>query len=196
MAIRIFACGFLLVFPLLAGAQTPAPPAVVQDKCALCHGEAGETASEDFPRLSGQHEAYLLRQLLDFRSGRRRGLMMRMVRGLSEDELGAIARYFAAQAVPPPASLPTEKASAGRTLHEKGKPQNGMPACRTCHGEAAHGSPQLPRLAGQNARYLERQLTSFTQRTRTNDNAVMHEVAEQLTPEEARAVAEYLASLP
>jgi cytochrome c553 len=65
-----------------------------------------------------------------------------------------------------------------------------------CHGEAARGTPQLPRLAGQNADYLERQLREFTQRKRTNDNAVMHEVAEKLSPFEARALAEYLARLP
>lgn len=185
-----------LAIPLLCSAQAPAPPAVVQDKCSLCHGEAGETASEDFPRLSGQHEAYLLRQLRDFRSGRRKGLMARMVRGLSEEDLGAIARYFAAQPVPPPTLAPTEKAAIGRSLHMDGKPGDGMPACKSCHGEAAHGTAQLPRLAGQNADYLERQLKDFTQRKRTNDNAVMHEVAERLTPQEARAVAEYLASQP
>ena len=77
-------------------------------------------------------------------------------------------------------------------------------ATRTCRsrparcatGRAPTAARQLPRLAGQNAAYLEREIREFTQRKRTNDNEVMHVIAERLTPLEARAVAEYLASLP
>lgn len=187
----------LMVFgvPLTGGAKAPEAPAVVKAKCSVCHGDAGETASEDFPRLSGQHEAYLAKQLQDFKAGRRTGLMVRQAKGLSDADITAIAAYFAAQPVPAPTAKPSAQSAAGHSLYINGK-SGGTPACMVCHGETAHGTPQLPRLAGQHADYLERQLKDFNLRKRTNDNAVMHEVAESLTPAEMRAVAEYLASLP
>jgi cytochrome c553 len=180
----------------VAWGQAPKAPAAVTAKCAVCHGDAGETAGEDFPRLSGQNEKYLAKQLSDFRAGNRTGLMVRQAKGLSDADITAIARYYAAQPVPAPTAAPSDKAAAGRSIYVKGKPTSRVPACMTCHGEAAHGTPLLPRLAGQHADYLERQLKDFNLRKRTNDNAVMHEVAEDLTPAEMRAVAEYLASLP
>lgn len=192
IAPAILAFTFLSLTALAAPA---APPDVVKTKCATCHGEKGETVSEDFPRLAGQNEAYLAKQLGDFVSGARKGIMARMARGLSPAEIAAIAAYYAAQAGAAPAA-PTELAVVGRYIHLRGNPHSGIPACKSCHGEQAHGTAQLPRLAGQHAAYLERQLREFTQRQRTNDNEIMHTIAERLTALEARAVAEYLASLP
>lgn len=194
--LRALAIGFAAFAATAALAQAPARPAVVETKCSLCHGEKGESASEEFPRLAAQHEAYLAKQLRDFRAGRRQGLMTRMARGLSDDDIVAIARYFAAQPAPPAAAKLSELAAVGRYILLRGNRWSGVPACRICHGESAHGTPQLPRLAGQNAAYLERQIREFTQRQRTNDNEVMHSVAEKLTAFEAHAVAEYLAGLP
>lgn len=191
VAVALLAAGVAMA----AGAQAPAPPAVVAKKCALCHGERGESAGEDFPRLAAQHEDYLAKQLRDFRDGRREGLMVRMARGLPEDEIAAIARYYARQPAPAPAAPASELVPVGRFTYLRGNPWSGVPACRTCHGEAALGTALLPRLAGQNAAYLERQIREFTQRKRTNDNEVMHVIAERLTALEARAVAEYLAAL-
>lgn len=195
MTKRLWSLLIVLGVPLAGATKTPEAPAVIKAKCSVCHGDAGETASEDFPRLSGQHEAYLAKQLQDFKAGRRTGLMVRQAKGLSDADITAIAAYFAAQPVPAPTAQPTAQAAAGRALFVNGK-SGGTPACMVCHGEAARGTPQLPRLAGQHADYLERQLKDFNLRKRTNDNAVMHEVAENLTPAEMRAVAEYLASLP
>lgn len=194
MTKRLLSLFIVLGVPLASAAKSPEAPAVVKAKCSVCHGDAGETAGEDFPRLSGQHEAYLAKQLQDFRAGKRTGLMVRQAKGLSDADIAAIAAYYAAQPVPPPATPPSEKAAAGRALYVNGK-SGATPACMVCHGEAARGTPQLPRLAGQHADYLERQLKDFNLRKRTNDNAVMHEVAESLTPAEMRAVAEYLAGL-
>jgi len=113
-----------------------------------------------------------------------------------DDDIPAIARYFAAQSAPPATARDAELAAVGRYIHLHGNKWSGVPACKVCHGENAHGTPQLPRLAGQNEAYLERQIREFTQRKRTNDNEVMHAVAEKLTAFEARAVAEYLSGLP
>lgn len=185
-----------LAFAVLAAhAQAPGVAEAVAKRCALCHGERGESMAEDFPRLAGQHESYLAKQLRDFRDGRREGPMVRMARGLSDGDIAALAKYYAAQPAPPSAAR-TELHDVGRFVHLRGNPHSQIPACKACHGENAHGTAALPRLAGQNAAYLERQIREFTQRRRTNDNEVMHVIAERLTPLEARAVAQYLASLP
>ena len=192
----MLAAGLMACATAAAWAQAPTPPEVVVTRCALCHGEKGESAGEEFPRLAAQHEAYLAKELRDFKAGRREGLMVRMVRGLSEEDIVAIARYYAAQPAPPAAPAPTELAPVGRFIHLRGNPFSGVPACKACHGDAGHGNAQLPRLAGQNVSYLERQIREFTKRRRTNDNEVMHAVAGKLTALETRAVAEYLSTLP
>ena len=69
-----------------------------------------------------------------------------------------------------------------------------MAACQGCHGPAGHGTEALPRLAGQNALYLENQLKQFNTRARTNDNDVMHAIAAKLTELETKAVAEFLSA--
>jgi cytochrome c553 len=196
MNLRIPATLLALAASLAGWAQAPATPEVVKTKCAICHGERGETASEEFPRLAGQHEAYLAKELRDFQSGNRDGIMVRMARGLSAGDIAAIARYYAVQPASASTAAPTELAAVGKFIFHRGNPYSGIPACKGCHGEAAHGSPQLPRLAGQHATYLERQVKEFSQRKRTNDNEVMHAVAEKLTALETRAVAEYLSTLP
>jgi cytochrome c553 len=176
-------------------ARPPEVPEAVFKRCVTCHGERGESIAEDFPRLAGQHEAYLAKELDDFRAGRREGPMVRMARGLTDAQVAALAKYYAAQPVPPPAPR-TELHDVGRYLYRKGNPWSGVPACKACHGEAARGTEKLPALAGQHAAYLEREIREFTSRARTNDNEVMHAVSQKLTALEVRALAEYLASLP
>ncbi|MBX3674564.1 MAG: cytochrome c4 [Burkholderiales bacterium] len=176
-------------------ARPPEVPEAVFKRCATCHGEQGESIAEDFPRLAGQHEAYLAKELDDFRAGRREGPMVRMARGLTDAQVAALAKYYASQPVPPPAPK-TELHDVGRYLYRKGNPWSGVPACKACHGEAARGTEKLPALAGQHAAYLEREIREFTSRARTNDNEVMHTVSQKLTALEVRALAEYLASLP
>jgi cytochrome c553 len=174
----------------------PALPAVVKGKCSLCHGERGEGTGEAFPRLAGQNEAYLVKELNDFLSGQRVGMMTRMAKGLMPEEIAVVAHYYASQPGVTPATPPSELATVGKYLYQHGNTYSGLPACKDCHGSSAHGTPHLPRLAGQHAAYLERQIKDFITRKRTNDNEVMHSVAEKATAFETRALAEYLASLP
>ena len=99
--------------------------------------------------------------------------------------------------------VPANRALAWQTTDASGEPvvrervwvtmQAGeIRTCAGCHGEAGHGTDQLPRLAGQVPRYIEDQLRSFNKRERTNDNAVMHAIASKMSPLEMAAVAEYL----
>jgi cytochrome c553 len=170
---------------------------IVSARCFLCHGTNGESSSEVFPRLATQNAAYLAKQLRDFQSARRKGSTMNeMVAGLTEAEIAALGEFFAAQTAAPHAPSDVDLAAVGRYLFVHGNAFSGVAACASCHGARAEGSESLPRLAGQQALYLEGQLKQFNKRERTNDNAVMHAVASKLTELEIRAVSEYLASVP
>ena len=184
-----------LLLPVPALATVPMPK-VVETKCALCHGKLGEAGSDELAVLAGQNEKYLAKQLKDFISGKRKGsTMARMVRGLAEADVDALARYYAAQKPPPHKITDADLHAAGRFLFQKGSLAPGAPSCQICHGEKAYGTDFAPRLAGQHAPYLERQLREFSQRERSNDNEIMHTVASKLSPFDVKALAEYLATL-
>lgn len=169
---------------------------IVQGKCFVCHGANGESSTPLFPRLSGQHAAYVARQLADYKSGRRKNpVMQSMVDDLSQADFLALGAYFESQAPVAHAVDDADLAAAGRTLYDHGKPGAGVAACASCHGPTAAGTEQLPRLAGQHAQYTQTQLRQFSQRRRTNDNAVMQTIARKLTEPEIKAVAAYLSGL-
>lgn len=206
LATRItVAAGVLLGLAL--GAAAPASRAadaadaaraeeIVQGKCFICHGAAGESSSPVFPRLAGQNAAYVARQLADYRSGRRKSSTMQpMVEDLSPADMQALGEWFASR---PTRSHPVADADlggVGRFVYFRGNPYTGVAACATCHGADAHGSATLPRLAGQHAQYTENQLKAFNKRERTNDNAVMHAIASKLSELELKAVAAYISGL-
>ena len=170
---------------------------IVSGRCILCHGKNGESSSEVFPRLATQNPTYLAKQLRDFQSGRRKGTAMNdMAAGLTEADITDLAAFFAQQQAGPHAPTDADLAAVGRYLYANGNTYSGVAACASCHGPAAHGSETLPRLAGQQAPYLEGQLKQFNRRERTNDNAVMHAIASKLTELEIRALSEFLASAP
>ena len=170
--------------------------ALAQAHCATCHGAAGQSASPGFPRLAGQNERYLIKQLQDFATGARTSSVMKDKAGvLNEPGIRALALHYSRQSA---ASTPSDDAqlvAVGRFIYERGNVYSGLPACLSCHGTQARGTAELPRLAGQHPRYLEQQLQQFSQRQRRNDNAIMNVVASRLSELESRAVTEYLGSL-
>ena len=169
---------------------------IVKSQCFICHGEQGESSSPAFPRLAGQNAAYVSRQLADYKSGRRKSSAMQpMVEPLTPDDFPLLGAYFERQPTFAHAVDDPELAQVGRYIYLRGNVDSGVPACASCHGESGQGTATLPRLAGQHASYIERQLKQFGQRERTNDNAVMHAVASRLTALEARAVASYVSGL-
>ena len=135
-----------------------------------------------FPRLAGQHAAYVARQLADYKSGRRKnGTMQPMVEDLSAADFAALGAYFESRTpVAHPVDDP-ELSAVGRFVFQRGNPYSGVAACAGCHGATGAGTPTLPRLAGQHAQYTENQLKAFNKRERTNDNAVMHGIASKLS---------------
>jgi len=166
---------------------------IVNGVCFMCHGLEGESSSEIFPRLAGQHWEYIAKQLENFKTGKRKSTAMNdMVAKLKPEEMVALGRYFEKMSVPAEPSKDAELAAVGKYVFYAGNKFSGLPACAGCHGKEALGTAALPRLAGQYASYIETQLRLFNSRERTNDNAVMHAIVVKMTPLEMHAVAEYL----
>ena len=108
------------------------------------------------------------------------------------EEMKALGEFFQKKPATHSQSADPDLSGVGRYIFTKGNTFSGVAACVSCHGPKGHGTPQLPRLAGQQALYLENQLKQFNKRERNNDNAVMHAVVEKMTALEMAAVAEYL----
>lgn len=169
---------------------------IVQGKCFICHGAEGESSSPVFPRLAGQHAAYVARQLADYKSGRRKSTTMQpMVEDLGPADFAALGAWFESRQPQVHAIEDPELALMGRFIYQRGNPYSGVAACAGCHGTGGGGTATLPRLAGQHAQYTENQLKAFNRRERTNDNAVMHGIASKLTELEMKAVAAYISGL-
>jgi cytochrome c553 len=179
-------------------AAQPGPRAmeIIESRCALCHGREGESASAIYPRLAAQHPDYLMKQLKDFRDGRRKSeTMSGMTRDLTDQDVGELAAWFASRVAGARRPGDTDLAAVGKYIFARGNSFSGVASCASCHGENAYGTHQLPRLAGQHPSYIETQLKEFGKRERTNDNSIMHSIASKLTELEMRAVAVYIGGL-
>ena len=171
---------------------------VAVELCSACHGPAGNSTSPTFPRLAGQHEEYLAAQLRAFKSKERadpeaHDYMWGMAATVPDSLVDALAHYFASQ--PPPRGTPGDPAliAEGKKLFENGDKAKNVSACGGCHGAKAEGTSVFPRLAGQHARYLVRQLEVIQKNLRASP--VMHGIITELKPEQMKAVAEYLQSI-
>jgi len=168
------------------------------EQCAYCHGLDGNSVMARFPHLAGQSAAYLKKQLADFKQGRRTndsGAMSGIAEALSDTEIETIVRHFARQVLRPRAADAEGDVVMGRRLYFSGKP--GMAACVSCHGTAKPATAAAPRIGGQHAAYLVKQLGDFRAGARRNDaQGVMHAIAKSLSPAEVDALSAFLASGP
>lgn len=167
--------------------------------CGTCHGPHGNSEQPKFPILAGQNPNYLAAQLKNFRSQTRGdpdaiSYMWGMAGLLSDDSITALAQYYSTQKVAPAKARTSAEIVRGRDIYEHGIESEGVPACMACHGPNAHGTGDFPRLAGQHAQYVLKQLSSFQSNMR--NVAVMHGVAQSLRLSEMEAVAAYVESLP
>jgi len=163
--------------------------------CFLCHGAQGESTSEAFPRLAGQNAEYVAKQLEAYQTGKRKSsAMTQMVAKLTPDEMLALGKYYEKMSLPREEAKDPQLAAMGRYVYHNGNKFSGVPSCVSCHGMNAEGAANMPRLATQFSGYIHTQLKSFNKRDRTNDNVVMHVVAEKMTELEMAAVAEYVSS--
>lgn len=166
---------------------------IVGGSCFICHGAQGESTSDLFPKLGGQHWEYISKQLANFKSGARKSRdMADRVARLKPDEMDALGRYFEKMQLPKEPVRDAVLATRGQAIYAEGLPANNVTACASCHGAEALGAATLPRLAGQVAVYTETQLKRFGARQRTNDNAVMQQVAKAMSASDIAAVAHYL----
>jgi cytochrome c553 len=203
-------CAALLCRSSLGFAQdaTPRPDAskgqgIASRVCAACHGPDGNSPTAANPKLAGQIQEYLQKQLTNFKpaSGgkpeRENPIMAGMAAPLSADDMRNVAAFFAQQAPKPGAAQNKEALDLGRKLWRAGDTSRGLPACAGCHGATGAGMPaQFPRLAGQYAEYTENQLKAFRAGHRANDpNRAMRTIAAKMTDAEISAVADYAAGL-
>lgn len=166
--------------------------------CAACHGADGNSPSDMFPKLAGQGEAYLLKQLIEFKDGTRENAVMApMVAALSEQDMADLSAFYASNKTTAGA-VAEELFEAGQAIYRGGNKETGVPACMACHGPTGAGMPaaKWPALSGQYAAYTEAQLNAFASGTRSNDsNSMMRDIAGKMTADEIKAVSAYVSGL-
>jgi cytochrome c553 len=195
----------LLTTPLaLAGGDAANGKNIALQKgCAGCHGVDGNSPAATWPKIAGQGEKYMVKQLKAFRdndinkSGRANAVMYGFAKDLSDQEISDISAYFAGQ------KLKFGEADAssvdyGLQLYRGGDKTRGIPSCMGCHGPTGAGNPAsgYPRLAGQWAAYTESQLNQFKLEERRNDeNRMMRDIASKMYPEDIKAVSNVIQGL-
>lgn len=168
--------------------------------CIACHGPDGNGISPpnpDYPKLAAKQPEYLLKQLKDFKAGKRKNdIMSAMVANLSPDDMSNLAIFFSEQKNKPGIVSNPELLEFGKKFFANGNPDLGVPACAGCHQPDGSGTSTYPHLAGQHASYVYQQLKRFASGERDNDRGlVMQSLALRMTEQEMKAVAEYVASL-
>jgi len=167
--------------------------------CGACHGADGNSLAPTFPKLAGQHEKYLLKQLHDIKSGARNiPTMAGQLDAMSGQDLADIAAYFAAQQASPGAAR-EELVALGETVYRAGIREKGVAACAGCHSPtgSGNGPAGFPALSGQHSDYIAVSLRAFRNDERTNDGdtRIMRDVASRLSDKEIDAVASYASGL-
>ena len=213
---KLFVTSFLaavLALPAMssfAAGEPPAPAAAVKVSkpdlvkgeasfaavCAACHGVDGNSGTPANPKLAQQHPEYLVKQLQEFKSGKRKNAIMQgFASALSEDDMKNIAYWATSKKAKPGFAKDKELVALGERIYRGGIAERQIAACAGCHSPTGAGIPaQYPRLAGQHGEYTAAQLTSFREGVRKN-SLQMSQVAAKLNDREIRALADYVAGL-
>jgi cytochrome c553 len=206
-AARVLTC--LVVALLGAGARAAetAPAAVAKADptkgaaissavCVACHTNDGTRGSPANPILQGQQADYLVKQLGEFKSGKRDNAIMKgMAASLSDADMKNVAAFYASKQAKPGFAKNKELATLGQKLYRGGLMDRSIPACAACHGPSGAGIPaQYPRLGGQHADYVEAQMLAFRSGVRRN-NVAMTGIAAKLDDRDIKALADYTAGL-
>ena len=167
--------------------------------CSACHGADGNSVNPDWPKIAGQGEAYLVKQLIDFRKDKRaEATMTPMAKGIASDEdVLHLAAYYASQKQKP-GTANKDKVAAGEKIYKGGIMASGVAACSGCHGPSGEGNApaKFPKISGQHAKYAIKQLKDFRSGSRNNDTGkMMHNVVAKMSDTEIEAVAEYISGL-
>lgn len=192
-----------LVSPVLAQqAKAPAPPdlkkgeATATSVCVACHAFDGSRGTPANPIIAGQHPAYLVKQLIEFKSGARPSpIMQGIAASLSEDDMRNVAAFYASKDAKPGFARNKETVDLGASIWRGGIAAKSVPACASCHSPNGAGIPvQYPAMSGQHAEYTAAQLEAFRSGTRKN-SAQMMAIAAKLSDAEIQAVSDFAAGL-
>ncbi|CAN7206575.1 c-type cytochrome [Acidovorax sp. LjRoot117] len=196
------------VFSAFAAGEAPAAPpkaakpdlvkgeASFTAVCAACHGADGNSAIAANPKLSQQHPEYLVKQLQEFKSGKRNDPVMKgFASALSDEDMKNIAYWVTSKTAKPGFAKDKELVSLGERIYRGGIADRNIAACAGCHSPNGAGIPaQYPRLSGQHADYTVKQLVEFREGKRAN-SIQMTQVAAKLNDKEIKAVSDYIAGL-
>lgn len=171
----------------------------VSTTCVACHGADGNSVNPGWPKLAGQGEGYLVKQLTDYRSNKRNDpTMTAMAKGIASDaDVRNLAAYYASQKAKA-GTANKEKVAAGEAIYKGGNLTTGVAACAACHSPTGSGNvaAKFPKIAGQHAKYTVTQLKAFKSGKRANDvGKMMRNIAKNMTDAEMDAVAEYISGL-
>jgi len=194
--------------PAAAAAPAPAKPDLAKGEaifnatpansqsCASCHSADGNSSIAANPKLAQQHPEYILRQLQDFKSGKRKSAIMKpMASALSDEDMRNIAWFVGSKKGKTGFAKDKELVGLGEKIYRGGIADRQVPACAGCHSPDGAGIPaQYPRLSGQHADYTTAQMVAFRDGQRLN-NPIMNGVAAKLNDREIKAVADYVAGL-
>lgn len=174
----------------------PAKGAELAVICQACHAADGSRGLVENPILQGQHPEYILKQLEEFKSGKRvNAVMQGMVAALSPDDMKQLAAYYGATKPVTGEAKNKDTVRLGEKIYRGGIAERMVPACAGCHSPSGAGIPaQYPRLSGQHAEYTEAQLVAFRSGERAN-NDQMATIAGKMNDKEIKAVADYVAGL-
>ena len=200
---KIIVSSMVLMFAFAAGANAAGNAEAGKNKaaaCAGCHGMDGNSLVPTFPKLAGQGEKYIAKQLADFKANtdRKNDLMLGMAAGLSEEDMADIGAFYATQKLAGPAPADDSKLALGQQIYKGGNLTEGTPACQACHGPKGAGiAPSgYPQVGGQYVDYTLAQLKAFRDGTRANDDKMlMRSIVKDMTDEQLEAVANYIATL-
>ncbi len=205
-----------LVAPALSNAAEPSAPAAKADLakgevtytaiCAACHGADGNSGSPAYPKLAQQHPDYLVKQLQEFKSGKRaNAIMMGMAAGLSDADMKNVSAWLGTKTSAANFAKEKDMVVLGERIYRGGVAERQIAACAGCHNPTGAGIPaQYPRLAGQHADYTVAQLNAFREHGTSKGSAQavgrgnsvqMSGVAAKLNDREIKAVADYIAGL-
>jgi cytochrome c553 len=180
----------------------PTVPAIATARqvCSNCHGVDGNSVSPNFPRLAGQTRPYLVEQLKAFRAHGRLDpagfeYMWGLSRSLTDQQIAGLADYYATQRAAANLPVDPQLLAEGKAVFEGGIPEKNIPPCSACHGPAGAGNEQFPRLAGQHADYIVKQLVVFQRTDERPEGAVMKVIAHDLTGRNIQALAGYIQGL-
>jgi cytochrome c553 len=164
--------------------------------CAACHGADGNSGTPTYPKLSQQHPEYLVKQLQEYKAGKRKNAIMQgFAATLSDSDMKNVAYWATSKKAKPGFSKEKELVTLGERIYRGGITDRQIAACAGCHSPTGGGIPsQYPRLSGQHSEYTTAQLTAFRDGVRTN-SLQMTQVAAKLNDKEIRAVSDYIAGL-